>query len=89
MITCKGPDNGRLQIPKELITKLINLGVAGFPTITVTRNSVGTAKITPGLVELLLTSSIEVPVAIPGLTSCNEVTPCPIGKKCQTDYTCL
>jgi hypothetical protein len=89
MIVCNVPDTGSLQIPANLITALINLGVAGFPTIAIARKSVGSATVSAGRVDLVLTSSAEVSVEIPGLTSCNDEIPCPSGKVCQADYTCL
>ncbi len=85
----KVPDTGSLKIPATLITQLINLGVAGFPVMSIVRNAVGSATLAHGRVDLVLTSPIEVDVTIPGLTSCNDVIPCPTGKTCQADYTCL
>lgn len=88
VINCSVADNGAFDIPATLITQLINLGVAGFPMISIARKSVGSAELPHGRVDLLLTSALEVPVEIPGLTSCSEDIPCPSGMSCQSDYTC-
>ena len=89
MIECDADDTGTLEIGAGLITDLLNLGAAGFPTITVARSATpGSTVIAPGRVELALTSSIERPVTVPGITSCTDDSECPMGKKCQADLTC-
>jgi hypothetical protein len=89
-IVCDVDDNGSLTIAASLVTQLINLGVAGFPTIGITRQAKGSATITPGRVDLLLVSTIELEVTVTGFTSCNELNPCPSGQTCQEPpYLCI
>jgi hypothetical protein len=88
MIECDSDDAGSLTIAGELITKLLDLGVAGFPTIIVTRHSDGSTKIAPGTVTLAIASVVETAVEVPGLSSCTEDTDCQSGKSCQSDLTC-
>jgi hypothetical protein len=87
-IECDTADSGSLSIAATLIGKLLNLGVAGFPTVIVTRHSIGSAVIPPGRVELEISSSVEQAVSIDGLTSCTDDENCPDGQACQTDLTC-
>lgn len=87
-IECDVEDNGSLSISGQMIGMLTSLGVAGFPTISVTRSSSGTAPIAPGLVELAVSSDVERAVEIPGLTSCTGDEDCPDGQTCQADLTC-
>ncbi len=87
-IECEGADSGSLEIAGSLVTELLGLGVAGFPSIIVTRESRGSAEIDEGRVDLVLVSSIERPVEIEGLNSCTDTTDCPMGQTCQSDLTC-
>lgn len=87
-IECEGADTGSLEIAGPLVTELLGLGVAGFPSIIVTRESSGAAAIDEGRVELVLVSSVERSVEIEGLNSCTETTDCPMGQTCQPDLTC-
>jgi hypothetical protein len=87
-IECDTADSGSLDISGPLITKLLALGVAGFPTIIVVRRAVGSAVIAPGRVDLVASSDIEHEVIVPGVTSCTDTTQCPPGQTCQPDLTC-
>lgn len=84
MIECDGDDNGSLSIPAKLIAQLLDLGVAGYPTVVVTRSSTGSAKLNQGVVQLILTSIQEWPVTVVGLNSCTSDDDCPAGKTCTT-----
>jgi len=88
MIECDTDDDGALDIPSELVTSLLDLGAAGYPTIIVTRHSDGSTRIAPGFVHLSAASSVEKAVGVPGLSSCNEDTDCLMGKTCQSDLSC-
>jgi hypothetical protein len=86
-ITCRVPDSGAFQIPASQVTELLALGVAGFPTIVVTRVASGTAALAGG-VTLRVTSSLERAVEIPGLRSCTSNADCPTNQTCRADLTC-
>jgi hypothetical protein len=88
MIECDADDNGALSIAPELVTALLDLGAAGYPTVIVTRHSDGSSRIAPGLVNLSVASIVEKDVQIPGLASCTSNSECPSGQKCQSDLTC-
>lgn len=88
MIECDADDTGSMELPAALVTKLLELGVAGFPTIIVARRASGSTTITQGRVDLVISSQIEQPVEIPGLTSCTDDPDCPMGQTCQSDLTC-
>jgi len=88
MIECDVADTGSLEIPAALVTRLLALGVAGFPTIKVTRSSVGKAETARGTVELQVLEQVEKAVQIDGLVSCTGPGDCPAGKTCQADLTC-
>ena len=87
-ILCDTADSGALTISAKLISKLLSLGVAGFPTVIVTRYAIGSTVIAPGRVELEISSTVEQSVTIDGLRSCKDELDCPDGQECQSDRTC-
>ncbi|HXI58150.1 MAG TPA: hypothetical protein VNO55_18920 [Polyangia bacterium] len=87
-ILCDVPDDGALEIPEPLITKLISFGVAGFPSVTLSRVAIGWASVPGGRISLEVSSTTQVNVTIPGLISCTDTSDCPMGKTCQPDQSC-
>ncbi|HYP77153.1 MAG TPA: hypothetical protein VER12_14390 [Polyangiaceae bacterium] len=87
-IECDSSDSGALTVSAALIGKLLNLGVAGFPSVIVTRHLVDSTVIPAGRVELEISSSVEQAVTIDGLVSCTDKADCPSGQTCQPDLTC-
>jgi hypothetical protein len=89
MIECDVPDNGSLAISKRLVSALVALGVAGYPTIQVARQMTDSASASVGRIELLVFSGTERPVTVPGLVSCMTDEDCPDGRTCNaSDKTC-
>lgn len=88
MIECDQDDTGSLSISGALVTELLGLGVAGFPTIIVTRSSSERTAVSSGEVALVVASTTERAVTVPGVESCTENAQCPSGKTCQADLTC-
>ncbi len=87
-IECDSADSGSLVLPAALLDKLSALGVAGFPTVIVTRESAGTVQTSMGTVQLIVYSEDEKAITIPGIISCNESADCPEGQTCRDDLTC-
>jgi hypothetical protein len=88
MIACDVPDTGTVDIGASLITELIDLGVAGYPRISLSRVSTGAAAIAPGIVTLQVSSTVVRDVVIPGYTSCNTSADCLAGKTCLPTSLC-
>lgn len=88
MIECDTADDGALEIPAALISDLLDLGVAGFPSIVIRRDNVGSTTIAAGRVDLVITTRVERFVDIPGLSSCTDDSQCPDEQTCQADLTC-
>ncbi|MDC0706938.1 hypothetical protein POL68_00480 [Stigmatella sp. ncwal1] len=82
------PDSGSYVIPAGLITKLLDVGVAGFPKITISRRTADSTDTSAGCVELLVLSQTERELTLPGLVSCSSDEDCPTGQSCQSDLTC-
>lgn len=85
-IDCDVPDTGSFDIPEALVTKLISLGLAGFPTISVSRVSIGTDDAVPE-VELIISQSVLRAIDT-GVESCQEDGECTAPAKCKDDKTC-
>jgi hypothetical protein len=86
-IRCEAADTGSVTLDASLISQLIDLGVAGFPTVQLSRRSVGSANVPAGRVDLTIHADAELSVDVPGVVSCNDDTMCD-GGTCQEDRTC-
>lgn len=75
-LECKSSDSGSLTIPAGPITRLIELGVAGFPQLIVTRTSRGEAALPAGKIVLQSTAVAIPTLAVEGLCSCFDSTDC-------------
>ncbi len=87
-IECDADDSGALTVTAPLITTLLGLGAAGYPTVIVTRHALGSTVISAGRVDLDVSSIVEQAVTVEGLTSCTEDTDCASGQTCQSDLSC-
>lgn len=85
-IECETADNGSLDISASLVDALKALGISGWPTIDISRRTVGTN--TQVGVNLEIESPISRSLSIPGLISCTGDEHCPDGKTCQPDLQC-
>jgi hypothetical protein len=83
-LVCDTNDTGSLVIPAAVLKKLIDLGVTGFPSVTVTRSNVNAATIGQGKIDLKVYADVLLVADMPGLTSCNDSSQCPSGQTCQT-----
>ncbi|MBK9036548.1 MAG: hypothetical protein IPL61_35750 [Myxococcales bacterium] len=87
-IVCDTADDGALTLGGAMITQLLDLGAAGFPTIELTRTISGSGLTTAGRVDLTISSAIERAVTVPGITSCTGDEDCTPPATCQSDLTC-
>lgn len=87
-IECVAPDTGHFEIDEPLVTQLIELGLSGFPRVTLSRRTVDSTQIAEGCVELSVTSSLTLSVEVPGLVSCSDDDDCDAGQFCQAELVC-
>jgi hypothetical protein len=91
LVRCLVDDTGSFSIPQPLVSGLIELGVAGFPTVMIIRRSRGSVDIEPGRVDLDVFATVVLDLNIPGYISCNDNADCvAVGlTTCQNDRTCI
>jgi len=87
-IECDVEDTGSFEVPGALLDELKALGFSGFPSLIISRKSVGTGPASVGQLELAIVSTVELPVEIPGLISCFDDDDCPEGQICDEDRAC-
>jgi hypothetical protein len=87
-ILCDTADDGTHTLSTTLVGRLLDLGVAGYPTVVVRRERTGSALVAQGRVDLAVGSEQERTVLIPGLTSCTGDTDCTPPQTCQPDLRC-
>jgi hypothetical protein len=75
-LECKVGDTGSLTIPAVPITRLIELGVAGFPQLTLTRTSRAEASVPGGKIALQSTAVVIPNLTVEGLCSCFDSGDC-------------
>lgn len=88
LIECDAPDTGSLTISQEMIAELIGLGVAGYPSVVLTRTSIDTVQLDHGRVQLEVSALVERYLTTPGVVSCTTKEDCPDGQLCESDATC-
>jgi hypothetical protein len=94
-VECNVPDNGTMTIPAGLITQLVDRGTAGFPTLSLTRQTVDSKLIGAGCVDMVVASPVAREVEVAGSMTCNcdadhmaecptdDARPCPTGQTCR------
>ena len=87
-IVCDTEDDGSVEIAGELVTKLIDLGVAGYPEVRVERHSTGYTNLAGNHAVLDISSRQVRLLAIEGLRSCKDDEACEDGEVCRVDSTC-
>jgi len=88
LLECSTADDGSLSVPASLVTELLGLGVAGFPSIVLSRLETSEASLAVGKVNLIIESAHESAVEIPGLVSCTKAEDCSAGQTCTDARKC-
>jgi hypothetical protein len=91
-IDCDVADSGSTTISAALVTKLMDRGLAGFPTISLTRLTADSTSGGPGCVDFAVASEESRDIEVEGVVSCTQDGPCSPGdtgcKTCPTGMTC-
>jgi hypothetical protein len=89
-IRCETADSsGSLTVPGALVKSLVDLGVTGYPWLTIARVAKGTAPVGAGQAQLKIYSDQKLILEVPGIKSCNDDSACPTGQTCLIpSYMC-
>lgn len=83
-IECTVADSGSFELPATLVTELIELGLSGFPRVSITRRSTDSTQLADGsCVDFEVGSELKIPLTVDGLVSCNTDDECPTGQTCN------
>ncbi len=83
-IACVTADDGELDVPAELVTQLIDLGVTGFPNGVVHRRTVDSAPVGDGgCAELVVNAPQELSIRVDGFVPCDDPSDCPDDQTCN------
>ncbi len=87
-IECIVPDTGAFDVPEPLVTELIDLGLSGFPRVTVERRSLAATTVEGGCVDFKVASEITLDLEVEGLVSCSTSEECADGQTCSPEFVC-
>jgi hypothetical protein len=88
-IECSVPDTGSFEIPATLVSNLIDLGLSGFPRMSMSRRSADSTQLPTGdCVDFEISSEAQIELTVDGLVSCSASMPCPEGQTCSTEMAC-
>lgn len=83
-VFCDFDDDGNGTIPAAIVDDLIDAGVTGFPSGSLSRRTVDNAQTGGGCVDLITQSQRTPSVRVSGFTPCNSQDDCPEGLTCDT-----
>jgi hypothetical protein len=88
-IECTVPDTGSFEIPATLVSDLIDLGLSGFPRMSMSRRSADSTQLSNGdCVDFEISSEVPIELTVDGLVSCSASMPCPQGQTCSVEMVC-
>ncbi|MBN2192173.1 MAG: hypothetical protein JW751_05105 [Polyangiaceae bacterium] len=93
-LECVVDDVGSVEIPASLLSQLVDLEIAGYPRLTVVRQTADSISVPAGCIDLLVQSTVVAEgtaVQIAGVTYCQFIGSsdgCPTGQSCLENLTC-
>jgi hypothetical protein len=84
-LQCAFADDGEATVPAAILQTLIETGVTGFPSGSLTRRTVDHADIAAGCMDFTVFSSTSVAVDVVGYTPCLTDHDCPNGQECNEE----
>ncbi len=80
---CAFDDTGSATVPAASVNALLDAGVSGWPSATLTRRTVDSAPVGAGCAELVVASPRPGEVRLADYTPCDASTPCPQPMQCD------
>lgn len=87
-IECLVEDTGEFEVPAALVTRLVDLGLSGFPRATLGRRSTDGVSLPSGCVDFRISSEVTIDLEVDGLVSCNTNDDCPDAQVCSVELAC-
>lgn len=86
-LECTFSDTGEGTLPGALVARLVELGVSGYPQVSIRRRTMDSAAVSTGCVSLEVVWSGTPPVVdVEGYEPCSTLDPdCPEGQNCNFD----
>jgi hypothetical protein len=89
-LVCEATDSGSFAVPADLIGKLLAAGASGYPELLASRQTVDSADLPPGCVELIVGSPVKRSLQVAGHTPCRRDADCPAARACNlATQSCL
>jgi len=82
-LVCEFDDTGAATVPADILTRLIEAGVTGFPNGVLTRQTSDHVDTSAGCIELAAQASFQGKLEVPGSTPCDDDDDCPKGQTCN------
>lgn len=83
-IECELADEGRAEVPRSLVAALFDLGISGFPSLSLSRGSLDSVELDEGCIEFEVAGRQTLPLLIEGHVPCETDADCPEGQSCNT-----
>jgi hypothetical protein len=81
---CSFEDDGEATVPASMVDLLVNAGVTGYPSGTMSRRTVDSVSLDDdGCMDFTLASSRTPDVRVDGFTPCHDDEDCPDGQECN------
>lgn len=84
-LECEREDTGEAVIPAAVIDALIEQGVTGFPSMSISRSTVDSVRVAGGCVDFAVRSMRPIDVSVSGFVPCAGPGTCPDGQTCHPD----
>ncbi len=86
-VYCTFEDDGEGTVPPSLLQDLVDAGVTGFPTGTLSRRTVDSAALDGGgCMDFTVSTPRSVAVDVIGFTPCVSTADCPDGMECDVEF---
>lgn len=84
-VLCLMEDDGEGVIPAGVIQSLVDSGVTGYPSGSLSRHTADRAQLEAGCVDLVVEAPASVDVDVLGYTPCDKDEDCPPGQTCNVE----
>ena len=84
-VRCVMVDDGEGEVPASVIQSLVDAGVTGFPSGSLSRRTADLTRVEAGCFDLVVEAPSTVSVDVSGYTPCDSNDDCPPGQVCNLE----